>query len=171
MGEKNRKTRLILALGGLFQMALASVSAQTTEQSDSLVRLLSADYIEQVEIDEDLMRKAANPVFLHNGTYLQSDTALWSQNNKIINFFGNVRMIQGDAELTSEKLDYYIDEDLAQFRGPLIELRNKEDNILRTRILDYNTKDSLAFFRNGASMRSSDGQIIESDEGTYSTAT
>ena len=57
-------------------MALASVSAQTTEQSDSLVRLLSADYIEQVEIDEDLMRKAANPVFLHNGTYLQSDTAL-----------------------------------------------------------------------------------------------
>lgn len=170
MGEKNRKTRLILALGALFQMALASVSAQTTEQSDSLVRLLSADYIEQVEIDEDLMRKAANPVFLHNGTYLQSDTALWSQNNKIINFFGNVRMIQGDAELTSEKLDYYIDEDLAQFRGPLIELRNKEDNILRTRILDYNTKDSLAVFRNGASMRSSDGQIIESDEGTYSNA-
>ena len=151
-------------------MALASVSAQTTEQSDSLLRLLSADYIEQVEIDEDLMRKAAHPVFLHNGTYLQSDTALWSQNNKIINFFGNVRMIQGDAELTSEKLDYYIDDDLAQFRGPMIELRNKEDNILRTRVLDYNTKDSLAVFRNGASMRSSDGQIIESDEGTYSNA-
>ena len=170
MGEKNRKTRLILALAALFQVALASVSAQTTEQSDSLLRLLSADYIEQVEIDEDLMRKAAHPVFLHNGTYLQSDTALWSQNNKIINFFGNVRMIQGDAELTSEKLDYYIDDDLAQFRGPLIELRNKEDNILRTRVLDYNTKDSLAVFRNGASMRSSDGQIIESDEGTYSNA-
>ena len=170
MGEKNRKTRLILALAALFQVALASVSAQTTEQSDSLLRLLSADYIEQVEIDEDLMRKAAHPVFLHNGTYLQSDTALWSQNNKIINFFGNVRMIHGDAELTSEKLDYYIDDDLAQFRGPLIELRNKEDNILRTRVLDYNTKDSLAVFRNGASMRSSDGQIIESDEGTYSNA-
>ena len=170
MGEKNRKTRLILALAALFQVALASVSAQTTEQSDSLLRLLSADYIEQVEIDEDLMRKAAHPVFLHNGTYLQSDTALWSQNNKIINFFGNVRMIQGDAELTSEKLDYYIDDDLAQFRGPMIELRNKEDNILRTRVLDYNTKDSLAVFRNGASMRSSDGQIIESDEGTYSNA-
>ena len=79
-------------------------------------------------------------------------------------------MIQGDAELTSEKLDYYIDDDLAQFRGPMIELRNKEDNILRTRVLDYNTKDSLAVFRNGASMRSSDGQIIESDEGTYSNA-
>lgn len=131
---------------------------------------MSASYIEQVSVGEEVIRKAIDATFLHNGTYLICDTSLWSKQKNIINCFGNVRMIQGDAELTSDKLDYLIDEDLAQFRGGLVELRNKEDNVLRTKLLDYNTKDSLAVFHSGASMRSSDGQIIESEEGTYSNA-
>ncbi len=168
MGRESRK-RLSLALALLLALP-GIVSAQKKEQSDSLVRLMSADYIEQVESGDDLVRKAMKPVFLHNGTYLQSDSAVWSQNAKIINFFGNVSLIQGDAELTSESLDYLIDENLARFRGSVVQLRNKEDNILRTRTLDYNTKDSLAIFEGGAAMRSSDGQIIESNYGTYSNA-
>ena len=131
---------------------------------------MSASYIEQVSVGEEVIRKAIDATFLHNGTYLICDTSLWSKQKNIINCFGNVKMIQGDAELTSDKLDYLIDEDLAQFRGGLVELRNKEDNVLRTKLLDYNTKDSLAVFHSGASMRSSDGQIIESEEGTYSNA-
>ena len=134
------------------------------------MRLMSASYIEQTSVGEEVIRKAIDATFLHNGTYLICDTSLWSKQRNVINCFGNVRMIQGDAELTSDKLDYLIDDDLAQFRGVLVELRNKEDNVLRTKLLDYNTKDSLAVFREGASMRSADGQIIESDEGTYSNA-
>jgi lipopolysaccharide export system protein LptA len=117
-----------------------------------------------------MARKAIDPTFLHNGTYLSCDTALWHVEEKLINCFGNVRLTQGESVLTSGKLDYLIDESLAQFRGGVVELRNQRDNVLRTYTLDYNTQDSLAVFSGGASMISSDGQIIESDEGTYENA-
>ena len=69
--------------------------------------------------------------------------------------------------LTSDKLTYLIDSDLAQFRGSVVQLTDKDHNTLKTRHLDYNTKDSVAIFMNGASMRDKDGQIIESIRGTY----
>lgn len=164
------RTRRLILISALLFKAFAILSAQEKERNDSLVRLVSADYIEQIEKGGELVRKAMNPVFLHNGTYLQSDSALWSQSDKIIDFYGNVHLIQGDAELTSETLEYLIDDNLAKFRGSMVQLRNKEDNTLRTNILDYNTKDSLAVFSGGASMRSADGQIIESNTGSYSSA-
>ena len=58
-------------------------------------------------------------------------------------------------------------EDLAQFRGSMVQLTDKDHNTLRTRYLDYNTKDSVAVFMNGGAMRDKDGQIIESLNGTY----
>lgn len=170
MGSENQKRRLISVVLTLFSAAL-SLSAQTQgEQRDSLLRLINAKYIEQAEQGDDFVRKAVEATFLHNGTYLIADSSVWSQSTNIINCMGHVRLLQGDTELTSDKLDYLVDEDLAQFRGALVQLRDKQDNMLRTRILDYNTKDSVAVFRGGASMRSSDGQIIESDEGHYFNA-
>lgn len=170
MVKQNQKRRLISVLASLL-LALTGLSAQQqTEQADSLVRLMSADWVRQTEIGDDVVRKVMNPVFLHNGTYLTCDSSVWSANNQIIHFYGNVKMMQGDTELTSEKLDYLIEEDLAQFRGVLVQLRNKQNNILRTKHLDYNTKDSVAVFQNGASMISEDGQIIESREGSYFNA-
>ena len=169
MVPQSQKRRLILCAALL--LAALPLSAQFgSGQTDSLVRLLNARYIEQVETDGRMARKAIEPTFLHNGTYLSCDTALWHVEDKIINCFGNVQLLQGESVLTSEKLDYLIDENLAQFRGAVVELRNRQDNVLRTRILDYNTQDSLAVFRGGASMLGSDGQIIESDEGTYANA-
>ena len=166
MVQKNQKRRLILCAALL--LAILPLSAQQASgQTDSLVRLLNARSLEQVETDGRMARKAIDPTFLHNGTYLSCDTALWHVDEKLINCFGNVQLLQGESVLTSDKLDYLIDDNLAQFRGGVVELRNQKDNVLRTRILDYNTQDSLAVFSNGASMISSDGQIIESDEGTY----
>lgn len=166
MVQKNQKRRLILCAALL--LAVLPLSAQQASgQTDSLVRLLNARSLEQVETDGRMARKAIAPTFLHNGTYLSCDTALWHVDEKLINCFGNVQLLQGESVLTSDKLDYLIDNNLAQFRGGVVELRNQQDNVLRTRVLDYNTQDSLAVFSNGASMISSDGQIIESDEGTY----
>ncbi len=166
--------RIIIILYGLLVCifaGLTNLSAQEqTEQADSLVRLLNAEYLEQYEEGDDQVRKAMKATFLHNGTYLSSDSSLWYRNTNIINFLGNVKLIQGDAELTSEKLDYYVDEDRAEFRGSVVQMRNEKDNILRTRILDYNTKDSIAIFSGGAAMKSEDGQIIESDNGSYDNA-
>lgn len=160
--------RLIFALAALL-LALP-LSAQKKEQTDSLVRLVKANSIELQEHMGRNYRKTVKATFLHNGTYLICDTALWNVEGKIINCWGNVQLIQDETVLTSEKLDYLVDEDLAQFRGRTVQLRNKKNNILRTRNLDYNTKDSVAVFRGGASMRDEDGQIIESREGTYESS-
>ena len=169
MVRQSQKRRLILCAALL--LAVLPLSAQQTSgQTDSLVRLLNAVSLEQVEKDGRMARKAVDPTFLHNGTYLSCDTALWHVEEKIINCFGNVRLTQGESVLTSGQLDYLIDESLAKFRGGVVELRNQKDNVLRTHVLDYNTQDSLAVFSGGASMISADGQIIESDEGTYENA-
>lgn len=170
MVAKNQKRRLTTFVFLLLSVGSGLFAQNNSEQRDSLVRLVSAKFIEQVERGDDLIRKAEEATFLHNGTYLISDSSVWSLNDKIINFMGNVRMMQGDAELTSEKLDYFIDDNLARFEGGIVELRNKQGNTLRTHILDYNTKDSVAVFSGGAAMRGEDGQIIESDQGYYYNA-
>ena len=167
MGAESQKRRLIAALAVLLSAAVSLFAQGQSGQRDSLLRLISANYIEQAEQGDDFVRRAVDATFLHNGTYLMADSSVWSQNTNIINCMGHVRLLQGDTELTSDKLDYIVDESLAQFRGALVQLRDKQDNMLRTRILDYDTRDSVAVFRGGASMRSSDGQIIESDEGHY----
>ena len=151
-------------------MPAASAQKKKTEQTDSLVRLMKASSLELQEKFGHKYRKTVDATFLHNGTYLICDTALWNVDTKIINCWGHVQLIQDETVLTSDKLDYRIDDDLAQFRGKTVQLRNKKNNILRTRNLDYNTRDSIAIFRGGASMRDEDGQVIESMEGTYFSA-
>lgn len=151
---------LLLVSFGLF--------AQNTEQKDSLVRLLGCDELQQVEEYGQSYRKALGHArFEHNSTLLICDTALWNVNQNVINAFGNVQIIQNNTMLSSESLDYLIDQNLAQFRGALVQLRDKDGNTLRTTDLDYNTKDSVAVFRNGGALRDKDGQIIESDDGHY----
>lgn len=143
-------------------------AAQAKGQTDSLVRLLGCDELQQIEQFGRNYRKAlGNARFEHNSTLLICDTAIWDVNYSIINAYGNVRIIQNETVLTSDNLDYYIDQDLAQFRGTLVQLQDKKNNTLRTRFLDYNTKDSVAVFRNGAAFRDEDGQVIESDNGSY----
>ena len=152
----------------LLYLCLFGAHAQEKERSDSLVRLLSATRMEQVEKGGENYRKVTGPAsFLHNGTYLLCDTALWNMNTSVIDCIGHVSIIQEDTRLDSDKLVYLIDENLAQFRGSLVELEDREGNRLRTRHLDYNTKDSVAVFMHGGSMMDHDGQIIESVTGRY----
>ena len=141
----SRRRRLILLVWAV--LAALPLSAQ---QTDSLVRLVYSDKGELLEIDGEPCRKlTGNTRFLHNGTYLLCDTALWHVNRKLIRFSGHVRIIQDRTSLTSDNADYLIDQDLAQFRGSLVELQDRDGNILRTRNLDYNTADSVAVFQDG----------------------
>ena len=155
---------LLVLLAGL------PLSAQQKQQEpeDSVVWLMSAKSAKMVDIEGGRYRKVTGPArFLHNGTYLLCDTALWNVETKIIDAWGNVSILQEETVLTSDKLTYLVDQDLAQFRGSVVQLTDKDHNTLRTRHLDYNTKDSLAIFMNGGAMRDKDGQIIESRNGTY----
>ncbi len=130
--------------------------------------LLSSKSVQMVDVEGARTRKVLGPArFLHNGTYLLCDTALWNVETQIIEAWGNVSILQEETVLSSDRLEYLIDQDLAKFRGTVVQLIDKDHNTLRTRHLDYNTKDSVAVFDNGASMRDKDGQIIESLKGSY----
>ncbi len=161
-----------LAYSFLLLLVSFSLFAQKNERRDSLVRLLGCDELQQVEEKGFNFRKALGHArFEHNSTLLVCDTALWNVNQNIINAFGNVKIIQNNTVLSSDRLDYLIDQDLAEFRGTLVQLQDKDKNTLRTRDLDYNTKDSVAVFRHGGALRDKDGQIIESDDGYYYSKT
>jgi hypothetical protein len=149
-----------------FWAAAAPVSAQ--DRKDSLVTLVSAKSAQLIEKNGENFRKVTGPArFLHNNTYLLCDSALWNVTTNIIDAIGHVQIIQDRTRLSSGSLQYVVDDNLAKFRGGLVQLEDKDKNTLRTRYLDYNTKDSVAIFQNGASMRDKDGQIIESLYGSY----
>ena len=162
MGFKGKTITLALLL-----VAALPLAAQNGEQRDSLVRLIKAKTLELIEKGGRAYRKSVDATFLHNGTYLICDSALWNVDDKVINAEGHVKVIQEGTILTSDKMDYLIDEDLVQCRGGVVQLEDDKRNTLRTHYLDYNTRDSIAFFSRGASMRDSEGQIIESDDGSY----
>lgn len=158
--------RLTLIL--LLLVACLPVFSQTKGQTDSLVILMSSKSAQAVDVEGARYRKVVGPArFLHNNTYLLCDTAMWNMETKIIDAWGHVSLLQEETVLTSDNLKYLIDDDLAQFRGSIVQLEDKDHNTLRTRHLDYNTKDSVAVFENGGSMRDKDGQIIESRRGRY----
>ena len=146
----------------------AYLSLMAQGQKDSLVVLVSSKSAQLVDVDGASYRKVVGPArFLHNDTYLLCDTAYWNVETEIIDAWGHVSILQEETVLTSDKLTYLVKEDLAQFRGSVVQLTDKDHNTLRTRHLDYNTKDSVAIFMNGGAMRDKDGQIIESRRGTY----
>ena len=132
------------------------------------VLLIKAESAQLLEINGESYRKVTGPAkFLHNDTYLLCDTAYWNINTNIIDAMGHVRIIQDRTTLSSNTLQYVVDQDLARFRGDLVQLVDQDKNTLRTKYLDYNTKDSVAVFQDGGAMRDKDGQVIESVYGTY----
>ena len=163
MGQKAKTIVFLLAL----LPGLLSAQTNKDERKDSLVRLISAESLQLIEKGTQHYRKAVDATFLHNGTYLICDTAQWYVESKLIRAEGNVQVIQDETILTGDNVDYLIDESLVQFRGSVVQLVDKDNNTLRTRFLDYNTRDSVAYFQKGGSMRDKDGQIIESIDGSY----
>lgn len=144
------------------------LATQAMAQSADRVRLISAESAQLIDKDGQSFRKVVGPAkFFHNNTYLLCDTALWNVNTNIIDAIGHVRVIQDRTKLSSATLQYVVDDNMAKFRGDLVQLEDADKNTLRTRYLDYNTKDSVAIFQGGAAMRDKDGQVIESQYGTY----
>ena len=152
----------------LIALALSVVTASSALMAQDKVLLIKAESAQLLDIDGESYRKVTGPAkFLHNDTYLLCDTAYWNINTNIIDAMGHVRIIQDRTTLSSNTLQYVVDQDLAKFRGDLVQLVDQDKNTLRTKYLDYNTKDSVAVFQDGGAMRDKDGQVIESLYGTY----
>lgn len=157
---------LLLCAGEPVPTASSPDGAQDGE--DKYVRLMSAQTVRLLEKDGKSYRKADGPArFLHNDTWLICDTALWDVEAQVIHAMGHVSIEQEQTELLSDSLNYFVERNVAEFRGALVQMQDRDGNVLRTRNLDYNTKDSVAVFRGGASMRDKDGQLIESLDGSY----
>lgn len=159
--------RRIVALIAVLALC-RTLPAQTDAAADSIVRLLSAEKAQLItENGMNFRRVQGNAKFLHNDTYLLCDSASWNVDAQYIDCFGNVKVIQDRTMLTSEQLLYLIDENTAKFKGPLVELTDKDGNCLRTNNLDYNTKDSVATFLYGGALKNESGNVIESRRGIY----
>ncbi|MBQ7640785.1 MAG: hypothetical protein IJS91_07355 [Bacteroidales bacterium] len=167
-------TLLLAALltGPAFAQPRKQQPQAATPPEDSIVRLISAEKAWQItENGVNYRRVQGDARFLHNDTYLLCDSASWNVDAEVIEAYGNVRLMQDETMLTSDELTYLIPESLAQFKGSVVELLDKDGNRLRTRQLEYNTKDSLAFFHEGGAMKSKEGNVIEGLHGTYDSRT
>lgn len=162
MGKMKRLACVIILTALLCGMSMGQ------ETRDSLVRLLSADMARLVEQNGKPYRKVVgNAVFLHNNTYLKCDSASWNVEDSYIDAVGHVVIEQENTVLTGDSIRYVIAENTAKFRGHLVELVDRDSNVLRTNYLDYNTRDSVAFFYRGGAMKDADGNMIESLTGRY----
>ncbi len=143
------------------------------EDRDSLLTLLSAEYARVFErVGGREYREVKGPAtFLHNGAYMFCDSAIWNVSFNQIEAYNNIKMVHDKTVITSDNVIYYADENLARFRGELVEVYDKDKNTLRTRYLDYNTQDSVAKFSFGGAMKTAKGEVIESDRGTYDAKT
>lgn len=167
LNVKAGSSKLLIILLAILHFSLSGFS-QVKEGADSLVYLLEAQSAHLVEIDSVAYRKIIGPAtFLHNNTYLKCDTALWNVKTNIIDALGHVEITQKNTLLLSDRIEYSIAEDVARFRGDLVQLLDNNGNVLNTNYLDYNTKDSIATFFNGAALKSEDGNFIESVRGMY----
>ena len=143
------------------------------KDKDSLLTLLSAEYARVFERPGHReFREVKGPAtFLHNGTYMFCDSAIWNVSFNQLEAYQNVKLVQDKTVLTSDNLTYYANDNIARFRGEVVEVHDRDKNTLRTRYLDYNTEDSVAKFSFGGAMRTSKGEIIESDRGNYDAKT
>lgn len=162
----NRHVRIPLV--AVLLLAACTLLRGQNASPDSVFRLVQAQRAEQYEkygLHYRLVEGHAR--FLHNNTYLLCDSASWNVDARFIEAYGNVQIIQDKTMLRSDQMSYWIDENRAVFKGSLVELFDKDGNILRTERLVYNTKDSVAVFEGGGSMKDRDGNVIESTNGTY----
>lgn len=143
------------------------------EDRDSLLTLLSAEYARVFErVGHREYREVKGPAtFLHNGAYMFCDSAIWNVSFNQIEAYDNVKLVHDKTVITSDNVIYYADENLARFRGELVEVYDKDKNTLRTKYLDYNTQDSVAKFSFGGAMKTAKGEVIESDRGIYDAKT
>lgn len=160
-----RFTILILFLSPLL---LFSQVRPLEQQEERLVRLIDAKSAKIELINGISYRKVIGPAqFLHNNALILCDSAIWDVQANIIDAIGNVKIIQNSTTLTSDNIKYIADRSVAEVRGQLVEMVDKEKNRLRTHYLDYYTKDSMAMFYNGGCMKNKDGSTIESLNGFY----
>jgi len=152
----------------LFLIFAIPLKGQQNLQEERYVRLIKANTAEMYQNESRNIRRITGPAqFLHNNTLIICDTAIWDVSLNTVDAIGNVKIIQNNTSLSGDRIHYIADSSLAKVRGHIVELMDRDSNRLRTFYLDFNTKDSVAWFYDGGAMIDKDGNIIESNYGYY----
>ena len=152
----------------LLFLIFSSKGGAQTKKGEDVLFLVYANRAERNMIDDIIYQSVTGNVkFMHNNTYILCDTAIYDEQNGLINAKGHIQILQNQTKLTGETLHYIQDRNLAQVRGERVELSDNKNNRLRTQFLDFNTKDSIGTFFAGGSMIDSSGNILESVIGNY----
>lgn len=163
-----RKALASLLLLTTFVGATAQIKKVEEVDEENIVRLIKAKSASSRVVDSIELRVVKGDAqFLHNGALIVCDSAVWDLTANRVDAEGNVKIYHEDNTLSSDKIIYEADSSLAKVRGRLVELIDKSGNRLRTRYLNYNTRDSIAHFFNGGSMRDTSGNHIESLKGYF----
>jgi lipopolysaccharide export system protein LptA len=152
----------------LFLIVAIPLKGQQNLDEGRYVRLIKANTAEMYQNESRNIRRITGPAqFLHNNTLIICDTAIWDVSLNTVDAIGNVKIIQNNTSLSGDRIHYIADSSLAKVRGHIVELMDRDSNRLRTFFLDFNTKDSVAWFYDGGAMIDKDGNIIESNYGYY----
>lgn len=145
--------------------------AVAPKAKDDQIHLLHADRLYyNVRIRQDAQILVGNVAFEHQGTLMYCDSALYYQNTKSFDAFGNVKMKQGDTlTLTGEILYYDGVEQKARMSGHEVLLKHR-DTKLYTDSLVYDKMYGVGYFPDRGRLIDQ-GNLLTSDYGSYTPST
>lgn len=133
--------------------------------TDSLIHLIHADVMYKTPMDARAMILVGHVKLLHNGTYLDCDSARYYKEDNSFDAFGHVKMIQGDTlTLVSDTLFYDGYDERAKARGHCTMTHRKTK--LVTSYLDYDRLYDVGMYINGGTLYDNDN-VLTSDWGQY----
>lgn len=137
----------------------------STRRTDSLIHLIHADVMYKTPSDSRATILVGHVRLLHNGTYLDCDSARYYREENSFDAFGHVKMIQGDTlSLVSDTLFYDGYDERAKARGHCTMTHRKTK--LVTSYLDYDRFYDVGMYINGGTLYDNDNVLV-SDWGQY----
>lgn len=135
------------------------------QEKDSSIHLLHSDVMYKTPTDPRATILIGNVKLLHNGTYLDCDSARYYKEENSFDAFGHVKMRQGDTlTLTSDTLYYKGDYETADAYGHCVMLHRGTKLVSSN--LNYNKLEDKGIFTNGGTLYDKENVLV-SDNGQY----
>lgn len=163
--------RPVFVLLLVFVISLVWASKPPVHAEDDQIHLLHADRLYyNMRVKRDAQILVGNVQFEHQGTLMFCDSALYYQDSKSFDAYGNVKMLQGDTlSLVGEVLYYDGVQQKARVSGHEVVLKHRETT-LYTDSLVYDKLYGVGYFPDRGRLVDKNNQLT-SDYGSYTPST
>lgn len=167
----NTEQKCKLANAEKYPSTLETTVDPKNEKDDDQIYLLHADRLYyNIRIRRDAQILVGDVQFEHQGTLMYCDSALYYQDTKSFDAYGNVRMLQGDTlSLTGDILYYDGIQQKARVSGREAVLKHRETT-LYTDSLVYDKLYGVGYFPDRGRLIDQENQLT-SDYGSYTPST